>query len=333
MADGSSTWIATPNIAVIKYWGRRDASLNLPCNGSISITLDETVKTKTTVKFDSKLAKDMLILNGKAATVEETKRASRILDFVRRVKGMKLRAQVVSENNFPTGAGIASSASGFAALSCAACDAADLRISKKELSMLARLGSGSACRSALGGFVEWKAGVRKDGRDSYATQVAPRANWPEIIDIVAIIDSKRKKIGSEEGMDITVKTSSLFQKRLREVPNRIAWMKSAIDERDFPKLAGLAMEDSDSMHASMAGSKPPISYLNGTSRAIMAAVLELNRNEGKTVAGYTFDAGPNAHVLALKKDEKKVAGALKGIEGVERLLSCGIGNGPRKAAQ
>ena len=331
MAEGTSTWIATPNIALIKYWGRRDAALNLPCNGSISITLDETVKTKTTVEFDSELSKDILVLNGKAADANEAARAARVLDFVRRVKGMKLKARVISENNFPTGAGIASSASGFAALSCAACDAADLSISKKELSMLARLGSGSACRSILGGFVEWKAGGRKDGRDSYSTQVATRANWPEIIDIVAITDSKKKKIGSEEGMDITVRTSALFQKRLREVPNRLAWMKSAIDERDFASLAKLSMEDSDSMHASIEASKPPLAYLNGTSRTIMEKVRELNKSEGKTVAGYTFDAGPNAHVLALKKDKKNVVRCLEEIEGVERLILCGIGNGPRKA--
>jgi len=333
MVDGSSTWIATPNIAVIKYWGRRDAALNLPCNGSISITLDETVKTKTTVKFDSKLEKDELILNGKSANAEETARAARVLDFVRKVKGVKLKARVVSDNNFPTGAGIASSASGFAALSCAACDAADLNISKKELSILARLGSGSACRSILGGFVEWKAGMRKDGRDSYATQVASASHWGEITDVVAITDSKQKKIGSEAGMDITVKTSTLFQQRLREVPNRLARMKSAIDERDFSELARLAMEDSESMHESMAKSKPPIVYLNDTSRAIMAAIRELNQSEGRTVAGYTFDAGPNAHVLVLKRDERKVAGVIKEIDGVEKLLSCGAGDGPRKANQ
>jgi len=332
MADGSSTWVATPNIALIKYWGRRDAALNLPCNSSISITLGEEVQTKTSVDFDPKLARDELFLNGKKAGAEETKRAARVLNVVREKAGIAAKARVVSSNNFPTKAGIASSASGFAALACASCDAAGLKMGRKELSILARMGSGSACRSVLGGFVEWKAGKQRGGRDSYSVQLAQKSHWKGIVDIVAITDAGRKKIGSEKGMDITVKTSKLFKKRLLEVPSRLSRMRRAIRERDFEALAALCMEDSDSMHASMAESRPPIVYLNETSKKIMRVVREMNARGGRSVAGYTFDAGPNAHVITRKKDAKKVGAMLRKIRGVERLFTCGVGGGPRKAA-
>src|SRR3989338_3259985 len=197
------TCLATPNIAVIKYWGKRDNALNLPMNGSFSVTMDESLRTVTTVAFDASLAKDMLTLNGKMAMEGEVARASKVLDAIRKEAGMKAKARVSSTNNFPTAAGIASSASGFAALACAGADAAGLDATSRELSIFARLGSGSACRSVLGGFVEWKMGGKKDGSDSYAVQVAPAPHWPELRNVIAIVDAGRKKVGSAHGMEIT----------------------------------------------------------------------------------------------------------------------------------
>jgi len=154
-------WIATPNIAVIKYWGKKNKKFNIPYNNSVSVTMDDSLKTTTAVEFDRTLSEDILILNGQVASEKETKRASAVLDELRKISKKKIFAKIDSSNNFPTGAGIASSASGFAALACAAADALGLKLSKKELSAIARLGSGSACRSVYGGFGEWKAGTKE----------------------------------------------------------------------------------------------------------------------------------------------------------------------------
>ncbi|MCX6769314.1 MAG: diphosphomevalonate decarboxylase, partial [Candidatus Micrarchaeota archaeon] len=271
-----ATWLATPNIAVIKYWGKRDSKLNLPFNGSVSVTMDETVHTRTTVEFDSSLSRDLFSLNGKIARADETVRVSRVLDEVRKKAGITHKARVYSENNFPTAAGIASSASGFAALACAASDAAGLKAASKQLSLFARMGSGSACRSVLGGFVEWKMGSRKDGADSYAVQIAPASHWRQLRNVIAITDAGRKDIGSDEGMQLTVAGSALYRQRLRMMPAVIRGMKGAIRQRDLPGFLSIAMKESSNMHAVMLDSTPPIIYLNDISRAIIHAVHRFN---------------------------------------------------------
>jgi diphosphomevalonate decarboxylase len=325
-----STWLATPNIAVVKYWGKRDSQLNLPYNGSVSVTMDETVSTRTTVEFDQSLSRDELMLNGKMARKDETSRASRVLSAVRRAAGNRAFARVSSENNFPTAAGIASSASGFAALACAASDAAGLRASSRQLSIFARLGSGSACRSVLGGFVEWKKGSNADGSDSYAVQVAPASHWPALRNVIAITDAGRKLIGSDLGMQLTVSGSALYQERVKRMPSLISGMKSAILSRNLEKFLSLSMKESSNMHAVMLDSTPPIIYLNDISREIMRSVHAFNAQEGGIVAGYTFDAGPNAHVYTSDKYSKKIGRMLSGITGVKKTLVCKPGAGPRK---
>ena len=325
-----STWLATPNIAVVKYWGKRDSNLNLPYNGSVSVTMDETVSTRTTVEFGKSLSHDSLFLNGTKARKDETSRASRVLDAVRKAAGIRLRARVHSKNNFPTAAGIASSASGFAALACAAADAAGMRASSKQLSLFARMGSGSACRSVIGGFAEWKKGSRKDGKDSYAVQTAPASHWPSLRNVIAITDAGRKLIGSDLGMQLTVSGSALYDQRLKRMPGLIREMKSAILSRNLPAFLSLAMKESSNMHAVMLDSSPPIIYMNDISRQIMRAVHSFNDGEGSIAAGYTFDAGPNAHVYTSKKHAKKIARMLSGIDGVKKTITCRAGSGPRK---
>lgn len=325
-----STWQASPNIAVVKYWGKRDSCLNLPNNGSISVTMDGSLRTITSVAFDPSLKADELILNGKIALEGETARAAKVLDAIRKKARIKTRASVASENNFPTAAGIASSASGFAALACAGADAAGLRASGKELSIFARLGSGSACRSVLGGFAEWKMGRRKDGLDSYAVQVAPASHWPALRNLIAITDPDRKKIGSAEGMEITARTSGLYSERVRTRPKIIAMMKKAILQRELETFLELAMRESSHMHAVMLDSFPPIMYLNDVSREIIYAVHEFNLRRGKTCAGYTFDAGPNAHVYTEEKYVEDLRDTLSGIKGIKRMIACRPGNGPKK---
>ena len=325
-----STWLATPNIAVVKYWGKRDSSLNIPYNGSVSVTMDETVSTRTTVEFDSSLSRDIFSLNGISARKDETARVSRVLDSVRKSAGIKTCAKVYSENNFPTAAGIASSASGFAALACAAADAAGMRANSRQLSIFARFGSGSACRSVIGGFAEWKKGSEKDGSDSYAVQIAPASHWRALRNVIAITDSGRKLIGSDSGMQLTVSGSALYKERLRKMPALIREMKNAILSRDLASFLSLAMKESSNMHAVMLDSTPPIIYLNDISREIMRAVHSFNNEAGEIAAGYTFDAGPNAHVYTTEKHAKEIGQMLMKIKGVKKTLVCKPGAGPRR---
>ena len=328
-----STWLATPNIAVVKYWGKRDNLLNLPDNGSISVTMDESLRTVTTVEFDPALKRDGLVLNGERAGEGELARVSKVLDAIRKKAGIRAKAQVASENNFPTAAGIASSASGFAALACAGVDAAGLDATSRELSVFARLGSGSACRSVLGGFVEWKMGSKKDGSDSYAVQIAPASHWSELRNVIAITNPERKKVGSAHGMEITAKTSKLYPERVRLNPKILGMMKRAIRGRRLEEFLTLTMRESSHLHAVMLDSFPPIMYLNDISREIMNAVLEYNESKGKVCAGYTFDAGPNAHVYTVAKYESEVKDLLSGISGVQKIMVCRPGKGPRKLGE
>ncbi|MFH0818230.1 MAG: diphosphomevalonate decarboxylase [Candidatus Micrarchaeota archaeon] len=326
-----STFLATPNIAVAKYWGKRDNALNLPDNGSISVTMDERIHTITSVEFDSRLVRDSLILNGKRES--ESVRATKVLDAIRKRAGILERARIISKNNFPTAAGLASSASGFAALACAAARAAGLKSSTRELSVFARLGSGSASRSVLGGFVEWKKGSRKDGFDSYSVQIAPASHWPEIRNVIAIVDPGRKKVGSAEGMEISARTSKLYPERVKGNPKLLSSMRKAILERDLEFFLMLTMRESSHMHAIMLDSFPPIIYLNETSREILELVLEFNTSKGAVCAGYTFDAGPNAHVYTISKYEKEVKALLSEIKGVRELITCKPGCGPRELSE
>ena len=330
---GKSTFLATPNIAVVKYWGKRDNALNLPDNGSVSVTMDETLKTITTVEFDKSLREDTLILNGKIAQRGETDRASKVLNAIRKESGIRTSARVSSTNNFPTAAGIASSASGFAALACAGADAAGLSAGSKELSIFARLGSGSACRSVLGGFVEWRMGSKKDGSDSYAIQIAPASHWSEIRNVIAITNPERKKIGSAHGMEITAKTSKLYPERVRLNPKIIGMMKKSIMQRDMEAFLTLTMRESSHMHAVMLDSFPPIIYLNDISREIINAVLDYNEGKDRICAGYTFDAGPNAHVYTTAEYEGEVRKMLGNIAGVQKTIVCRPGDGPRKLSE
>lgn len=325
-----ATWMATPNIAVVKYWGKRDNYLNLPQNSSISVTMDESLRTITTVRFDERMRGDRLVLNGREAGEGELARARQVLDAVRKAAGIRTRALVVSKNNFPTAAGIASSASGFAALACAASDAAGLKANSRQLSIFARMGSGSACRSVLGGFVEWKMGNRKDGSDSYAVQVAPASHWPALRNVIAITDAGRKKVGSADGMEITTRTSTLYPERVRSRPRIVSMMKRAIRKRDLVEFLELTMRESSHMHAVMLDSFPPIMYLNDVSREIINTVHGFNARKGGIAAGYTFDAGPNAHVYTTEKHAKEVERMLLAIKGVQKTMACRPGSGPRK---
>ncbi|MFH0713567.1 MAG: diphosphomevalonate decarboxylase [Candidatus Micrarchaeota archaeon] len=326
------TFEATPNIAVIKYWGKRDDVLILPTNSSISMTLD-SLKTRTSVMFDPKLKSDELWLNGKEVDLTGDSEASerlKQLDVIREKAGIKEKARIVSINCFPTAAGFASSASGLAALACAASKAAGLKLSTAELSVLARLGSGSASRSVLGGFVEWKKGEKIDGSDSFAVQLAPALHWKEMRVVSVVVSSGKKKISSRVGMKQTVANSVLFKSRLEYLPKTIGEMETAIKQKDFEKFALLAMRDSNNMHAVMLDTQPPIIYLNDKSKMLIELVNEINETAGKIIAGYTFDAGPNCHIYTLEENVKTITTALQKIEGIEKIVVSKPGNGPQE---
>ena len=213
----------------------------------------------------------------------------------------------MSANNFPTAAGLASSAAGFAALVRAIADLYELQQSPTELSLIARQGSGSACRSLLGGYVAWDHGTRDDGLDSRAREVAPKSHWPDIKALILVVSAAKKGVSSTTGMQTTVQTSSLFQTRSKEVvPKRMAEMEKAIQSKDFESFAKVTMRESNSFHSTCLDTDPPIFYLNDVSRAAIKAVEEMNEKAGRAIAAYTFDAGPNAVIYYQAADEDAV---------------------------
>ena len=229
-----------------------------------------------------------------------------------RLSAMTLR--IVSSNNFPTAAGLASSAAGFAALVRAVADLYELPALPEELSVIARQGSGSACRSLMGGYVAWDRGTREDGQDSAARVVAPRAHWPEMRALILVASVAKKGVSSTTGMQATVATSALFSTRAEHVvPRAMANMENAIADRDFEAFAQATMRESNSFHATCQDTDPPIFYMNDVSRAVIRAVEALNRTAGKTVAAYTFDAGPNAVIYYLQEHSSQVVGLFKAV--------------------
>ena len=251
----TATAQANPNIAFIKYWGNRDNTLRLPMNGSISMNLDG-LYTRTTVSFQPSLPFDELIINGHEVTGAGLERVSYILDIVRGMANIHERAEIISENNFPSGAGIASSASAFAALALAGSKAAGLDLSEQELSRLARRGSGSASRSIPSGFVEWQAGTSDE--DSFAFSIASPDHW-NLADCIAIVSTSHKKTGSTEGHYIA-STSPLQTARIADAPRRLDLCRNAILNRDFDAFASIVELDSDMLHAVMMTSTPALHY-------------------------------------------------------------------------
>jgi diphosphomevalonate decarboxylase len=317
--------LAHPNIAFIKYWGNRDQALRLPANGSISMNLDGLV-TRTTVTFAPDFEADSLVLGGAPVRGPALERVGAFLDLVRELAGVDQRAEVVSENNFPSGAGIASSASAFAALALAASRAASLELSEAELSRLARRGSGSACRSVPGGFVEWRAG--EGDADSCAVSIAPPAHW-DLADCVAVVSASHKGTGSTEGHALAG-TSPLQAARVADAPRRLEACRRALLARDFEALAEVVELDSDLMHAVMMTSRPPLHYWTPASLGVMGAVRAW-RNEALPVL-YTVDAGPNVHVLCPGERAGEVEGRLRALPGVQDVLVAGVGGPARRVS-
>lgn len=311
---------AHSNIAFIKYWGNADDALRLPANPSISMNLDG-VTTTTTVVWDSALQTDSLSINGAPADEKATQRVSQHLEAIRKRLKLDLKAAVTSENNFPMGAGIASSASSFAALTVAAVAAAGATLTERELSSIARLGSGSASRSVPAGYVEWCTGMSHDESVTYT--VAPADHWA-LVDVIGVISTGHKEVGSREGHGTAI-TSDFQAARVASAPARLAQCKEALFAKDFAKFAAVVEHDSNLMHAVMMTSRPPLFYWQPASLLLMEQVRRW-RTEGLNVC-YTLDAGPNVHCLTTAEHAAEIEARVKALEGVQSVIRAAVGGG------
>lgn len=314
---------ANTNIALIKYWGKRNEELFLPMNSSLSITLDHFY-TVTTVEFSPEFDKDTFLLNNVRADHKASLKISKFLDKIRNMANVKLHAMVSSENKVPTAAGFASSASGFAALAAASSKALGLNLDRKQLSVLARQGSGSACRSIYGGYVEWQKGIGDAGEDSYASQVLPANAW-NISILSVLVNSEEKKVSSRDGMKQTVLTSPFYQGWLDTVENDLIIAKEAIIDKNFYSLGEITETNALKMHATMLGSDPPIIYWQSGTLAVMQCIQELRRSG--VPAYFTIDAGPNVKVLCPPEHEQIVYEALLKLSEVKEIFICHPGGG------
>ncbi|HRS02345.1 MAG TPA: diphosphomevalonate decarboxylase [Bacteroidota bacterium] len=317
------TAIAHPNIALAKYWGKRNISLNIPAMDSISITLD-TLETITTLKLDKKLDKDEFILNNKKSSEEERLKISKFLDLFRNKSKIKSFAKVISENNFPTSAGLASSSSGFAALATAANQIYETNFNSKKLSIIARQGSGSAARSLFGGYVWMHSGKSEKGSDSFAEQIVDEHYFP--LTVFILITSKQKKeISSRTGMQTSAETSPFYSAWLNSTKDDIESLHSAIINKDFETMAEISMESCIKMHSVMMTSKPPMFYWNRNTYAIIEFVRKLHFL--KYPIFFTIDAGPQVKIITIPEESDKILKKIKDLNNILKLYVVNLGSG------
>lgn len=305
---------AHTNIALVKYWGKKDQELIIPQTDSLSLTLNEFYTT-TTVNFDNRLTSDLVAIDQQTLSKQAAKKVVHVLDIVRQLSGIKSFARVESINHVPTAAGLASSASAFAALAGAASAAAGLNLSRRDLSRLARRGSGSATRSIYGGLVEWQKGT--DDAFSFAQPILENVDFP--IEMLAVlVDTKKKKVSSRSGMQSSVETSPYYDAWRQVVANDMVAIKQAIKAKDIDEIGHIAEENALRMHALTFSADPGFTYFNGETLTIIKAVEDL-RNQGVNCY-YTMDAGPNVKVIYDRGNRSKIVEELSNIVGPERLV-------------
>lgn len=323
-----ATAIAPSNIAFTKYWGRKDdpapsgAGLRLPENGSIAMCLSNLLTT-TTVEFSSKYSKDQVTINGGGVEEGESERVIKHLDRVRKIVGINEKARVESINNFPSGTGLSSSASGFAALTLAASTAAELKLSEKQLSILARQGSGSASRSIPSGFVEWLDGNTSE--TSYAKQIFPSSYW-KIADVVAIVSEGRKRIATSKGME-SAKSSPFMKVRLSHMKQKNKQVKKFIKQRNFKDFGELVEAEALELHTIMLTRKPALIYWTPGTLQIMKLVSHW-RTEGLPVY-FTINTGQDIHLICEQKNVEKVKNKLKKLDFVKEIIVNTPGEGTK----
>lgn len=311
---------AHANIALAKYWGKADELNNVPAVPSISVTL-EALTTTTEVRFDPSLGCDELELDGRPGQGRQVERVAKLLDRVRAIAGIDTRARVVSTNSFPTGSGLASSASGFAALTLAAMGASGMAIDRDLASDLARRASASAARSVHGGFVRLRAGEPGSGLLP-AEPIAPASHW-DLRVVVAVTSKGPKKVGSTEGMGHTARTSPYYESWLKLCPRLAAQVESAIERRDLRALGEAAEQSALAMHACAMASAPGLVYLEPATVGCVHAVRAM-RDQG-LAAWATIDAGPHVKVITSPEDAAKVRDVLRGLPGVVDTIVSRVG--------
>lgn len=321
MSTKKATAIAPSNIAFTKYWGKKDEILRLPENGSISMCLSDLLTT-TTVEFQEGLDQNQIILNGEIEAGEDS-RVIKHLDRIRKLAGIDSKAKVISNNNFPVGTGLSSSAAGFAALSLAASKAAGLSLSEKDLSILARQGSGSACRSIPAGFVEWLDGNTSE--TSYAVQIFPPDFW-DIADVVAIVSQGKKDVPTSIGQQ-TAKSSPFVQARKAHMAEKNRIIKELIESKNFTSFGQLVESEALELHAIMITQTPPLIYWQPNT-ILMMKLVQKWRAEGLEVY-FTINTGQNIHLICQQKDVKKVQAKLKKLDFVKNIIVNTPGEGAR----
>jgi diphosphomevalonate decarboxylase len=320
---------ALANLALVKYFGKRDLSMNLPAAGSLSLTL-EPLATTTHVTFDSGLEEDEVKLAGKTAPDQFASRITGFLDIVRQMAGTDERALIVTENTFPTAAGLASSASGFAAMALATTRALGIEMDEQGLSALARRGSGSAARSVPGGVVVWNRGSQPDGSDSFAHSIMRPDEWNLGV-VVGVTDSTPKDMGSTQAMELTRTTSPYYEKWIDSVNRDLPEAINAVKNRDLTVLGEVTERSALQMHAAALAATPGILYWKGaTVEAIHLA--RLLRKSGLEVY-FTCDAGPQPKLLCDNKDVEGVVKALNELPGITQIIRCKLGSGAKVISQ
>lgn len=315
---------AGSNIAFVKYWGveRGRRPPRPPLNPSVSMTLDRA-RTTTTVEFLPGLKEDSCTINGRPAPPDALARVRRVLARVRGLSRSRSFARVASVNHFPTAAGVASSASGFAALALAAARAAGLGGGANTLFPLTLAGSGSACRSLYGGYVLWS-----PARDRRALpgvrQLATENHWP-LVDLVVIVSRERKAVSSEQG-HLLARTSPLLAGRLESLGPVVSKVRKAIRERNLEALGTWLEAEALCMHAVMMTSRPPLLYWKPATLAVIHSVRALRTRKG-IPCYFTIDAGPNVHVITRPEKADAAARALRRLDGVREILRCPTGRG------
>jgi diphosphomevalonate decarboxylase len=323
--DAAATARANVNVALVKYWGKRDAALNLPAAGSISVTLDG-LGVVASVRFRG--GADRFVIDGEEAVGDERGRLVAFLDLVRAECGRDGPVEVETRSTVPRAAGLASSAAAFAALALAATRAAGRQLDPRALSVLARRGSGSAARSVFGGFVEWERGERADGTDSSARPLLDAGAW-DLRVVVALVSSARKAVSSREGMTHAA-TSPLYPAWIAEVDRDLERARDAIARRDLDALGRTAEHSALTMHAVGLAAEPPLLYWRAATVECIHRVWAL-RAAG-TKAYVTIDAGPQVKVLCDPAGEGAVRAALAAVPGVERVFACRLGGGAEVVA-
>ncbi|MCB1057032.1 MAG: diphosphomevalonate decarboxylase [Acidobacteria bacterium] len=323
--------VAPANIAFVKYWGAADLEKALPLHPSISMTLGKALSHTTVEWTEGRDGEDEVWLATAQGALEPAPEAFRgrivgHLERLRRRAGRLGSFRVATRNSFPAAAGLASSASGFAALSLAVGSVLGLETTPREASVLARLsGSGSASRSVMGGYVEWPV-AGEDGLEGAAVQLAPAEHWA-LADVIALVETGAKEVSSLDGHR-RAPSSPHFARRLELIPGRLEHVRDAILRRDLDELGPILEEEAIELHLIAMSSRPPIFYWRPATLAVLEAVRGLRRRG--ISAWSTMDAGANVHVICPEADAASVAEALAEVPGVVGVLVDGVGSGPAR---